>query len=222
MKPSRTLRAGALALACFTPAVFAQDASEDVLGGMEGLACEAILCLSSSLQPGECAPSLDHYFGIKVFNKHGLDWGATVAARQAFLGMCPVVTESGMSERINAIANGAGKCDPAYLNTAYSGTAYRYRERGYSYDYSSDSYTTAYEVHEVPTVTMNTLPGYCVAYNNHEWTYELSVKYVGTPEKGGRWVKATDYDAAQAAWNADHGGSWASGWKFSLTDPRDR
>lgn len=40
-------------------AVSAQELTGDVR-----LACEAILCLSSSTKPGECSPSLRKYFGI--------------------------------------------------------------------------------------------------------------------------------------------------------------
>lgn len=222
MTPHAAVRAGAVALACvLAPAAFAADSpADDLLTGNTRLACEATLCLSSSIRPGECNPSLSHYFDIKIFNKHGLDWGATVDARRAFLAMCPANTEAGMPERIDAISRGAGKCDPDSLNSAYADTAYRWRLRGYSHSWSSDEEEPSYEVHEIPTVTLNQLPSYCVTYNDHAWTYELSVKYVGTPEKGGRWVKAEDYDAAQAKWNATHTGTWASGWNFSLTDPR--
>ena len=64
---------------------------------MPALACEAVLCLSSSLQPGECAASLNHYFDIRKYAKGMLDWEATVDARRFFLGMCPVAAEPGMS-----------------------------------------------------------------------------------------------------------------------------
>ncbi|WP_323012268.1 TrbM/KikA/MpfK family conjugal transfer protein [Castellaniella sp.] len=89
------LRAGALALACvLAPAAHANGTIE-LLTGIPRLACEATLCLSSSLRPGECSPSLDHYFDIKKYNKRGLDWSATVAARRAFLSECPSSDEPG-------------------------------------------------------------------------------------------------------------------------------
>src|SRR3546814_2869811 len=81
---------GVLAFACASIPALAQssgDPSNNLLSGKTRLACEAILCLSSSLQPGECAPSLSHYFDIKIFHKGRLDWGETVDARRAFLGM---------------------------------------------------------------------------------------------------------------------------------------
>jgi len=212
------LRAGALALACvLAPAVHASGTLE-LLTGIPRLACEATLCLSSSLRPGECSPSLNHYFDIKKYNKHGLDWAATVAARRSFLSECPAASDPGMPERVEAISRGAGKCDAEFLNHTYAATAYKWRKR----EYGGDSGQTVYEVYPLPTVTLTQLPTYCVVYNDHAWTHELSVRYVGKPAMGGRWVKAEGYEAAQAKWDADHDGVWASGWNFSLTDPRRR
>ncbi|MCD8538111.1 MAG: conjugal transfer protein TrbM, partial [Burkholderiaceae bacterium] len=71
----RSFALGAVALACAcstalaTPtAVSSVIPSSQTLDGLPGLACQAVLCLSSSLQPSECAPSLSHYFGIQIFN----------------------------------------------------------------------------------------------------------------------------------------------------------
>lgn len=55
-----------------------------ILGGIEGLACEAKLCLSGSARPHECSRSLDYYFSIKRKR-----WGDTLRARQDFLNRCP-------------------------------------------------------------------------------------------------------------------------------------
>lgn len=82
----RSAKIGAVALACACGTALANSTvvpSGQTLEGLPDLACETILCLSSSLQPAECAPSLNHYFGIQIFKKYGLDWGATVAARRA-------------------------------------------------------------------------------------------------------------------------------------------
>lgn len=117
------LRAGALALACVLAPVAHANGTIELLTGIPRLACEATLCLSSSLRPGECSPSLNHYFDIKKYNKRGLDWSATVAARRAFLSECPASGENGMAQRIDAIARGAGKCDAGFLNSNYAGTA---------------------------------------------------------------------------------------------------
>ncbi|MCD8516796.1 MAG: conjugal transfer protein TrbM [Burkholderiaceae bacterium] len=158
----RSAKIGAVALACACGTALANSTvvpSSQTLEGLPGLACQAVLCLSSSLQPSECAPSLSHYFGIQIFNKFGLDWGATVAARRMFLGMCPAADAQGMPARIDAIANGAGKCDPASLNSAFADTAYRYRSRTTGFGDSGE--TTTYDVQPISTVRQNTLPGYC-------------------------------------------------------------
>lgn len=211
---------GVLAFACASIPALAQSSGEpsnDLLSGKPRLACEAILCLSSSLQPGECAPSLSHYFNIKIFHKGRLDWGDTVDARRAFLGMCPASSSAEMPARLDAISRGAGKCTADYLNSVYASTSYRYKHRKTSWN--GEDYNEAFDVHPIKTVTLDTLPSYCVAYNDHEWTYELGIKYVGEPLKGGHWVKAANYDAAQAKWQADHSGTWAKGWTFSWANP---
>lgn len=189
---------GVLAFACASIPALAQPSGEpsnDLLSGTTRLACEAILCLSSSLQPGECAPSLSHYFDIKIFHKGRLDWSDTVNARRAFLGMCTA----------------------DYLNSVYASTSYRYKRRKTSWH--GEDYTLPFDVHPIKTVTLDTLPSYCVAYNDHEWTYELGIQYVGEPLKGGHWVKAAHYDTAQAKWQTDHSGTWAKGWTFSWANP---
>jgi hypothetical protein len=81
-----------------------------------------------------CSPSLDHYFDIKKYSKHGLDWSATVDARRSFLSQCPASTDQGMPERIDAISRGAGKCDPEYLNRTYADTTYKWRKNEYRDD----------------------------------------------------------------------------------------
>src|SRR3546814_12737896 len=65
MQSLLALRAGALALACvLAPVAHAADTA-NLLTGIPRLACEATLCLSSSLRPGQCGPSLDHYLDRK-------------------------------------------------------------------------------------------------------------------------------------------------------------
>ena len=48
------------------------------------------------------------------------------------------------------------------------------------------------------------MPDYCVAYTGHAYTdfSQTRPKYVATPEKGGYWVEAKDYERAQADYNA--------------------
>lgn len=207
--------AGTLVLCCVPLSSHAQTAS--VLVGIEGRACEAILCLSSSLQPSECTPSLNHYFDIKKYSKGILDWPATIDARRAFLNMCPSSSATGLPERINAISRGAGKCDPDYLNSAYAGTSYKYQKRRARF--TSDNEYEYSNITKIKTVTENKLPAYCVTYIDHAWTYDLSIKYVGTPLKGGYWIKASEYDSAQARWEAEYNGQWAKQWEYSWEHP---
>lgn len=88
-------------------------ADGDMLEGDEKLACEAILCLSSSTRPSECAPSLGRYFGIVKRL-----WSDTVRARANFLELCPLDDmDSGVkSAWLKALARGSGVCSAADLN----------------------------------------------------------------------------------------------------------
>ena len=82
------------------------------LTGKVKLACEAILCLSTGSPPGECSPSLSEYFSIDFD-----DFSDTLQGRINFLNLCPVSSETPqMKSLVNAIANGAGRCDAASLN----------------------------------------------------------------------------------------------------------
>lgn len=89
----------------------------DLLSGDTKLACEAILCLSSSTRPGECSPSLNRYFSIKAKK-----WKDTVKARRNFLKLCPVGDEAQKDAtfvdlRDNVLPNvDARKCNATYIN----------------------------------------------------------------------------------------------------------
>lgn len=151
--------------------------ADDELTGDVALACEAILCLSSAVQPAECAPSLSRYFGI-VYKY----WSDTVTGRINFLNLCPVVSEdTNMRPLVNAIANGAGMCDVASLNS-------------YSYNYMDDS---------GQSYISNVMPSYCTAYMTNPYTdfADSMPRYVGTPEQGGYWVEAANYDQALKDYN---------------------
>ena len=67
---------------------FAQDiqprGADDILTGDTRLACEAILCLSSSSRPSECAASLKKYYSLRAKK-----WHQTVTKRKNFLKLCP-------------------------------------------------------------------------------------------------------------------------------------
>ncbi|OCS32894.1 hypothetical protein GZ989_011320 (plasmid) [Campylobacter fetus] len=89
----------------------------DVLTGDVKLACEAILCLSSSTRPGECAPSLHRYFSISAKK-----WKDTVKKRRNFLKLCPVGDSANNDKtftdlRDNVIATLDNPCDLNALNS---------------------------------------------------------------------------------------------------------
>lgn len=149
-----------------------------LLTGDVRLACEAILCLSTGFQPPECSPALSKYFGI---NKK--EFSDTLNSRLNFLNICPVVAMSlEMSSLVLAITRGAGRCDAQSLNS----TAHKYISNG----------------EDTLVVIDNQRPDYCSAYSNHSYT-DLSSgagipRYVGLPERGGRWADAQDYKRAKA------------------------
>ena len=171
-----------LALAAVVAALGASPgaaSAQDVLSGITGLACEAILCLSSSVQPAACAPSLAYYFGLTA--KKLVD---TISKRQNFLQLCPVASQTPeMQSLVSAIANGAGRCDVQSLNTTLFTPA--------------DGNSNAYGYID------NQMPGYCGVYIHHIYTdlNSTAPRYVGTPERGGYWVEAQNYDSALVAYN---------------------
>ena len=155
----------------------AQDA--DVLSGDARLACEAILCLSTAARPGECTPSLDRYFGIR--KKKLSD---TLEARRDFLEQCPVADQTPqMAALIHAVSRGAGRCDAAALNR----TLQMWTDGDGDEIFISDR-----------------MPDYCAAYAGHAYTdfSQTLPRYVATPEAGGYWVEAADYERAVAEYHA--------------------
>lgn len=70
-----------------------------LMGGDERLACEAIMCLSNpSSQPTQCDTALKKFFSIK--HKYGHD---TVTARRNFLRKCPASDRSGLDDFIDTL-----------------------------------------------------------------------------------------------------------------------
>ncbi|MBR2251363.1 MAG: conjugal transfer protein TrbM [Neisseriaceae bacterium] len=160
-----------LSLSATADAGSLKDAVKDELTGDTKLACEALLCLSSSERPSECNPSLHRYFDIS--HKHLKD---TLNARKAFLSLCPAVDDDKqMPSLVNAIANGAGRCDLAGLNqNAWQQCrSWRDRETGERRSYCNPQ-----------------LPSYCSAYYNHAYTDIAKPKWKCTQvEKAPQLVK---------------------------------
>jgi len=150
------------------------------------LACEAILCLSTGQRPGECSPSLSRYFGItaKTLSK-------ILTKRRNFLNLCPAANVDGnMRSLVNAIVNGAGRCEAAALNASLR----VWRNDDYSHNDGKPQ-----------TYIHNNLPPYCSAYGGNDYTDQtttVTARYVGTPEREGFWVDAVNFNTALAQYNA--------------------
>lgn len=172
-----------LASALTVDNVHAQSDNEALFSGTTRLACEALLCLSSSAggSIGACSPALSHYFGI---NKK--KFSDTLSARLSFLQQCPVASQTpAMASLVEAISQGAGRCDASSLN--YALQTLRVDRRGREYIEVGDSQ-----------------PGYCSAYTQHAYT-DLSTttpKYVGKPEDGGYWVEPGRYESELVKYQA--------------------
>lgn len=204
MKNTFSVFALGLLLSLAAPA-HAIDVDTSTLTGSTKLACEALLCLSSGTRPSECAPSLSEYFGITRKK-----WSDTLNARKAFLNLCPAASEVGMPSLVDAISEGAGRCDAASLNrrtipvfrlfdvykkswggwrqgrTSYPVCTSRDLEgRRYRRNWSDDD---DYQYcQEKRTIIDNSMPDYCRVYINHDFT-DLGLRFDGNQYEGGKWV----------------------------------
>lgn len=150
--------------------------ADDMFSGDTKLACEAVLCLSTGQRPSECSPSLRRYFSID--HRKLKD---TIKARRNFLQLCPAASyDDNMSSLVDAIANGAGRCDAAALN----------------------SYLMRWNMRDNYRTISDRMPNHCNAYNQNAYSDLPAARYVGTPERNGFWVNAEDYDQALADYNA--------------------
>lgn len=153
----------------------------NLLTGDTRLACEAILCLSSGDRPSECAKSLRRYFSIKLKKPH-----KTIQARKDFLNLCPTSKEPNMPQLVDALANGAGRCDAAELNRVMRAT-YKARVCPKKPRFSRHDSDSCYW--ETRSYVRNAKPEYCAALFDHEWTTTgESVRFVGKEKQGGCWV----------------------------------
>lgn len=158
--------------------------AQEVLTGDAGLACEAVLCLSTGSPPQECAPALNRFYGISF--RYWLD---TLRGRIDFLNQCPAATMTpAMRSLTQAMARGAGRCDAASLNATLL------------YSHSSSGGRNATEINYIG----NTAPDYCSAYTGHAYTDLSAMRplYVGEPLRGGHWVSPANYQQELAAYQA--------------------
>lgn len=165
-----------------------QQQQGEMLSGDEGSACEAILCLSTGGPPGECASSLRKYFSINLSKP----W-KTIEARINFLKMCPTSNASPqMGTLVEAIGNGAGRCDAASLNQ----TLRRWTGIDGEYEIS------------------NQLPSYCDAYFSHEYTDVQSTR----PRYVDKYVVRTYTDSEGNTHTEYDGGYWVDGGSAVATN----
>jgi hypothetical protein len=159
-----------------------QASQGEVLTGDEGSACEAIICLSTGSPPGECMASLRKYFSINLSKP----W-KTIQARINFLKLCPTASASPqMDTLVEAIGNGAGRCDAASLNSALR------------------TWTGVDGEYEIS----NQLPSYCDAYYNHEYT---DINSGTRPHYVERYVVRTIDDGEGNIRYEYEGGYWVDG-----------
>ncbi|HDR1236505.1 conjugal transfer protein TrbM [Pasteurella multocida] len=137
----------------------------DELTGDTKLACEAVLCLSTSSRPSECNSAIKRYFSIRMRKPHD-----TIRARLNFLKLCPtdvgldkeVLAKIGVDEEeqkvgldglTQTIANLPYDCTPESLNQQIE------KRRACS----SGECETYYRIKP-------TLPKSCRDLANHQWT----------------------------------------------------
>jgi len=137
--------------------------------GDERLACEEILCLAASTRPVECIPAIRKFFSISF-----RFFSDTLRGRANFLNLCPSGNAPGMAPLKQVLVNGAGRCDAPSLNAS---------------NWIGDG--------EGGGTVMNSMPDFCSAMASNAYVAQKALpRYVGTPERGGYWVEAMDYDAA--------------------------
>lgn len=130
------------------------SASEELTGDTK-VACEVILCLSSSTRPSECNAPISKYFSIRVYHHGSFSPSRTIKARKNFLNLCPVSNhDNKMSSLVEAMSNQLDEnlCKASQLNKTV------------------DKYHGQYRI-------TTTLPSYCNALFNHEYTNLKLPKY---------------------------------------------
>ena len=158
--------------------VFAQSANAYTLGseltGDTKLACEAVLCLSTSSRPSECSGAIKRYFSIKMRKPH-----QTAQARLNFLQLCPTdvgidketLAKIGLNE--NEQENGLKGLTMSIANLPYDCTADSLNKQIESRRVcQSDECETLYRVKP-------TLPKACQNLAQHQWTIIQLPEYKG-------------------------------------------
>lgn len=154
-------------------------AQDEVLGGDVGLACEALLCLSSGERPGECSRSLNRYFSISRKK-----WSDTLRARRNFLNQCPSASAEGMPSLVENIVNAAGQCSASVLNRVMRRSKVIIECDDRKYWLPEEERCRKKTIYYID----NVMPGYCRSYDAHQYTWKVAAHYEGEVMNGGRWV----------------------------------
>lgn len=151
--------------------VSADTAGQSELRGDVKLACEALLCLSTSTRPSECAPSIRRYLDV------GRDVEDAFKARMNFLRLCPAEHDSQQTEQLaNDIVYAADRCNAGALN----------QRRRIVKKKVCDSFECRVIIY---SVVRNDMPSYCVAWYKNTLTDIALPVYVGSSDNSsGHWV----------------------------------
>ncbi|EAL8904139.1 hypothetical protein D0B03_07475 [Campylobacter upsaliensis] len=145
------------------------------LGGQQGDACGALLCLAGGVSGGACAPYIAKYFAIKLKKPH-----ETATARRNFLNLCPTASLSGSDKKFDQwqntiLPNVDGACTKEELNRAEkSKTPLRTEEQ---YDSKGNVKIVSiygYRINPLPTHS-------CQLLMNHEY-FSKSIHYTCSKE----------------------------------------
>ena len=150
-----------------------------ILGGDEGDACKAIMCLSSSTgrSVSECQPPLQRYYSIT-----GKD---ATKKRKNFLDLCPSGDFQGRDGFLDSLANGAGRCSAAELNASLK-QSQRFES---CINSRNGPVCTPYYKYRIDSQ----LPGYCQAMVSSRYT-DLNLQYQGSAQ----WQTAEQFAAKPA------------------------
>ena len=144
-----------------------QGSAQAELSNIQTLACESILCLSSAVQPSECNPALNYFYGIK-----GDKISETLDLRRAFLNKCPDSSAQGMPSLINAIVNYSSPfCTLERLNHNLVEVRILVKHGRFRYNAKTIKVVNP----ELPAACRN----YYNALINHEYTAYTQLSYVG-------------------------------------------
>lgn len=145
-----------------------QGSAQAELSNIQTLACETILCLSSAVQPSECNPALNYFYGIK-----GDKISDTLDLRKAFLNKCPDSSAQGMPSLINAIVNYSSPfCTLESLNNNLVEVRISVKCGRKKYHIKTIKVVDP----ELPAACRN----YYNALINHEYTAYSQLSYIGT------------------------------------------